>query len=271
MLNKRVTVETPSHLEGELISSLFIAKKKDRSNRPVITLKHLNQFKMEGLHCVQNILKKGDYMCKLDLKYAHLSVPLNNVSRIFFRFLWSGKLYEFLCLCFGLGPAPRIFTKLLKIPVSVLHRLNILIINYLDKMLLTGHSVEEMLMARDFLQQLEFVLNLKKSVLTPTQKVDFLGVTLDSFIMTLSLPEKKVSKPQKQYLELLQKTQVLILELTKLIGLLSSIIQAVLLAQVRTTTNTSIKTQEPYCKKSDSKQKFRGRTPRVDTKFENLQ
>ena len=39
-------------------------------------------------------------------------------------------------------------------------------------MLLTGHSVEEMLMARDtvifFLQQLEFVLNLKKSVLTPT-------------------------------------------------------------------------------------------------------
>ena len=120
-------------------------------------------------------------------------------------------------------------------------------------MLLTGHSVEEMLMARDtvifFLQQLEFVLNLKKSVLTPTQRVDFLGVTLDSFIMNLSLPEKKVSKAQKQYLEFLQKTQVLILELTKLIGLLSSIIQAVLLAQVRATTNTSIKTQERYCKK----------------------
>ena len=96
MLNKRATVETPNHLEGELISNLFIAKKKDRSNRPVITLKHLNQFKMEGLHCVQNILKKGDYMCKLDLKDAHLSIPLNNVSRIFFRFLWSGKLYEFL-------------------------------------------------------------------------------------------------------------------------------------------------------------------------------
>ena len=64
---------------------------------------------------------------------------------------------------------------------------------------------------------------------------------------------------------------MLILELTKLIGLLPSIIQAVLLAQVRTTTNTSIKTQEPYCKKSDSKQKSQGRTPRVDTKFENLQ
>ena len=42
-------------------------------------------------------------MCKLELKDAY----------------YSGKLYEFLCLCYGLGPAPRIFTKLLKIPISV--------------------------------------------------------------------------------------------------------------------------------------------------------
>ena len=59
------------------------------------------------------------------------------------QFLWSGKLYEFLYLCFGLGPAPTNFTKLLKIPVSVLRRLNILIINYLDDMLLIAHTVEE--------------------------------------------------------------------------------------------------------------------------------
>ena len=82
------------------------------------------------------------------------------------------------------------------------------------------------------LQELGFVLNLKKSVLTPTQRIEFLSVTVDSLIMTMSLPEKKVSKVQRQSLELLQKTQVLILELTKLIGLLSSTIQAVLRAQM---------------------------------------
>ena len=60
--------------------------------------------------------------------------------------------------------------------------------------------------------------------------IEFLGVTLDSLIMTLTIPEKKVSKVQKQSLELLQKTQVSILELTKPIGLLN--IQAVLLAQI---------------------------------------
>ena len=125
-------------------------------------------------------------------------------------FLWLRKLYEFLCLCFGLGPAPRNFTKLLKIPVPVLRRQNLLVIIYLDDMLLIGHTIEERLVARDtvifLLQQLGFVLKLKKPVLTPTLRIEFLGVTVGSLIMTLSLPEKKVLKVQKQCQELLQKT-----------------------------------------------------------------
>ena len=36
----------------------------------------------------------------------------SSILKKYVRFLWSGSLYEFLCLCFGLGPAPRIFTKL---------------------------------------------------------------------------------------------------------------------------------------------------------------
>ena len=43
----------------------------------------------------------------------------------------------------------------------------------------------------NLLQQLGFILNLKKSVLTPTQRIEFLGVTVDSLIMTLPLPDKK--------------------------------------------------------------------------------
>ena len=53
-------------------------------------------------------------------------------------------------------------------------------------MLLRGHTIEETLMARDtvifLLQQLGFVLNLKKSVLTPIQRIEFLAVTIDSLI-----------------------------------------------------------------------------------------
>ena len=69
-------------------------------------------------------------------------------------------------------------------------------------MFFIGHAIEETLIARDtanfLLQQLGFVLNLNKSLLTPTQRIEFLEVTVDSLIMTLPLPEKKVLKVQKQ-------------------------------------------------------------------------
>ena len=92
----------------------------------------------------------------------------------------------------------------------MLRRQNILVIIYLEDMLLIGHTIEERLVARDtvifLLQLLGFVLKLKKPVLTPILRIEFLGVTVGSLIMTLSLPEKKVLKVQKQCQELLQKT-----------------------------------------------------------------
>ena len=88
--------------------------KEGGGNRPVINLKHLNNFipyqlfKMKGLNLLQNMLQKGD-MCKLDLKDAYFCVPLKKESRKYVRFQWEGTLYEFFCLCFGLGPSPLIF------------------------------------------------------------------------------------------------------------------------------------------------------------------
>ena len=69
--------------------------------------------------------RKGDWMVKLDLKDAYFSVPVSTWSRKLIRFHWKGILYEYLCLAFGLGPTPRIFTKLMKVLVSVLRKLGI--------------------------------------------------------------------------------------------------------------------------------------------------
>ena len=88
---------------------------------------------MEGLHYLRYMLQQGDYMCKLDMKDAYFLVPLHRNCRDKVRFQCSGKLYEFLCLCFGLGPAPRIFTKILKVPISLIRRLNIRINSYLSR------------------------------------------------------------------------------------------------------------------------------------------
>ena len=83
---------------------------------------------MEGLQNIKYILEKGDYSYKLDLKYEYFSVPLEKNSRQFICLSLSGNLYEFLCLCFGLGPTLQIFTKLLKVPMTVIRRINIRII-----------------------------------------------------------------------------------------------------------------------------------------------
>ena len=112
-------------------------------------------------------------MCKLDLRDAYFTIRINQKYRKYLRFKWEGTLYQFLCLCFGLGQAPLIFTKLMKVPISLLWRLNICLIIYLDNMLIMARSVQELIFHRDtviyLLHNLRFVLNLKNSVLGPSQ------------------------------------------------------------------------------------------------------
>ena len=42
-------------------------------------------------------------LCKIDLKKAYFSIPLNKNTQKFVTFQWSHKLYELFCLCFALG------------------------------------------------------------------------------------------------------------------------------------------------------------------------
>ena len=120
---------------------------------------------MKGLQNLKYMLQKGDYMCKLYLKDVHFLVALEKNSRQFVCFRWSENLCEFLYLYFGLGAAPRIFTKLLKVPIIILRRINIKIIISLGNMLLTRNSLEETFMSLDtvifLLQRLGFVINWK--------------------------------------------------------------------------------------------------------------
>lgn len=214
MLKKGAIQSVSDHPKGEFLSSLFLVEKKDRGYRPVINLKDLNKhvpyqhFKMEGLNYLKFMLEEGDFMCKLDMKDAYFSIPLLKESRKLIRFLWSANLYEFLCLCFGLGPAPRVFTKLLKVPIAVLRKFNIRIIIYLDDMLILAKSREEALRSRDtviyLLRNLGFVMNLKKSVMEPVREIEFLGLIVNSLTLTLSLTQERLRESNKNVPEAIQ-------------------------------------------------------------------
>lgn len=65
------------------VSNIFLVPKADNKWRLILNLKVLNMytehehFKMEGIDCVRDLLTRREYMCKLDLRDAYLSVPIN--------------------------------------------------------------------------------------------------------------------------------------------------------------------------------------------------
>ena len=147
LLEKQAVHPVPIPLQEQgFISSMFVVPKKDGGNRPVVNLKPLNQylvykhFKMEGTHMLRDLLRKGDFLVKIDRKVAYLTVPIWKDHQKFLRFAWKNSLLEFCCLPFGLATAPRVFTKLMKPVVAALRQRGIRLIIYLDDILIMAES-----------------------------------------------------------------------------------------------------------------------------------
>ena len=78
----------------QLISTLFLVQKGPGTGefRPVINLEALirflpkEKFKMEGLHSARSLLRRGDFMMKIDFKDAYYAVPIHPESRKYLRF-----------------------------------------------------------------------------------------------------------------------------------------------------------------------------------------
>ena len=184
------------------------------------------------MHLIKDLLQEHNFWIRIDLKDTYFGIPLGKNSRKYIRFQWEGNLYEFLCLGFGLGPAPLIFAKLLKIPVALLSRINVRIIIFLDDMSVMAQTLKEISQANEtlifLLQNLSFVINLKMSQLTPVKEIEFLGLVINSVNMTLALPEEKVLDIQNKCAQLIASPKTTIMESTKLPGKLSFTVQAVL-------------------------------------------
>ena len=115
---EKKAIQNVETAQEEFLSNIFLMGMKDGENGPVINLEKLNtfipdeDFQMEG-------------SCKIDPEDTYFEIPLSKQSSKYVRFKWAGNLYEFLSLCFGLGPAPKVFIPLLKIPTALLRRINI--------------------------------------------------------------------------------------------------------------------------------------------------
>lgn len=230
---------TPSVLTKDtFISNIFLVPKKDGGQRPVFNLKHLNvflkyeHFKMEGIHLLKDLLQKNDWMVKIDLTDAYLTLKISEKHRKYLRFFWKGKVMEFRSLPFGIAVAPRIFTKLMKVPTALLRRLGIRMIIYLDDILIMNQSRNDILSdlstVLTTLEGLGFLINKKKSIMEPSQTMEFLGYTVKSTLLTLSLPREKVTKIKNSCKQMLEQKKVSVRDMAQLIGQLTATNQAIL-------------------------------------------
>ena len=190
-------------------------------------------FKIEDLSHLSSILRSGDFICKIDLKNAYQTIPIVKKSRIYLRFLWKGRLYQFPCLPFGLTSSPRIFTEILKPLLAYLRALGVWVLVYLDDIFIMGATpelcLEHMQLTWQLWTDLGFLGNLKKSVLTPKQPEEYLGFLANSFKMKLFLTEEKLLR-SKLEAEMLLKSNPMVKMLASFLGFCQSTLPAIAVA-----------------------------------------
>ena len=95
----------------------------------------------------------------------------------------------------GYSDAMRIFTKILKPVFGHLRQEGHLSVIFVDDSYLQGDTKQECMnnikATVDLLLKLGFIVHEKKSVLKPTQKIEFLGFIIDSNSMTIEINREK--------------------------------------------------------------------------------
>ena len=237
LLHKQVIEEIAQLDFSGFVSNIFLREKKTGSHRVILNLKPFNpfikyqHFKMATIYSALELITPNCFMASIDLSDAYYSVRVARSDRKYLQFQFQNKFYRFTCLANGISSAPRTFTKILKVPLSELRdRHNVTIMAYLDDLLLVAHTQQELLLAIDetitLLTSLGFSISVAKSSLIPAQQIQFLGFTLDSTSMLVTLGEGKASHIKSLVQELVNSDFVSIRHLAIVLGTLAATLPA---------------------------------------------
>jgi len=212
----------------QFISKIFAVPKSDGSYRLILNLKKINEFidtihfKMEDYRTVCNLLTMDAVLASIDLQDAYHLIPVAVEHQRYLRFKWRGNLFQYTCLPFGLATAPRVFTKVMRPVMSKLRSKGNASVQYLDDIFLIGSNKKQcdnnIRRTKSLLCRLGFLINLKKSNLVGTKKLQYLGFEFDTRDMTLSLPQSKRENLIKLCEYALKKPQLTIQSAAELIG-----------------------------------------------------
>ena len=190
-----------------------------------------DNFKFQSIQNAVDIVKENSFMAKIDLSNAYRSVKIkqSNYQATGLQWTFQGDTEPtFLVdtrLPFGASKAPYIFNELTQAVRRIMANKGFpKVVVYLDDFFIEGSSYNEcntaMHVLLSLLRELGFAINYSK-VCSPTRKLVFLGIVLNTTNMTLSLPAKKLADLHSSLIKLKSKSKVTKRELQSVAGKLN--------------------------------------------------
>ena len=192
-----------------VINPLSVSVNSEGKPRLILDLRHVNsyipkaKFKMEDWKVFLQYLSRGGYMYKFDLKSGYHHIDICQPHQQFLGFQWAlggakNRYFCFTVLPFGLSSAPYLFTKIFRPLVRYWRGLGIHLVLYLDDgagcendFLSTQHCSD---IVRSDLVRAGLVPNCDKSVWTPVQRLEWLGISWDLLSAILSIPQPRIDR-----------------------------------------------------------------------------
>jgi hypothetical protein len=229
-----------------LTSPLGVVPKKDGGWRILLDTSRVNTFmtappfRYEHLEQILPAVKPGVWMIKVDMKDGFHHCRIHPEYRFLTAFQWLNTTYVWNCLPFGLNCSPFIFVKTLKPALNLARQMGITLVGYSDDVLIVSPTQQLCIEHRDkFLQilaNLGWVANLKKSVLVPSQEMEFLGFLLQTQLTqpdaVLTITSSKAKMLTDKIRWTLRRHPLMARDLASTVGFLQSIVRAVFMGQL---------------------------------------
>ena len=213
---------------------------------------------MDSINTILNLVTKDCFMESVDLKDAYYSVKITESFQRYLKFEFLDKLYKFICFPNGLGPCPRKFTKITKVPPRDLRTRKIVVSGYINDFFTKEHTSKgcfnNVMSIAELFDRLGFAVHPDKSVLIATREITILGFVINSRKISVKLTSQKEKNQKVLVNQLFSMKTPSIRFLAKVIGTIVSVFPAVKYAPLyhRALENDKIRALENCKADSDS-------------------
>ena len=255
--------------ETPLIHPWFVVWKRGKP-RLVIDFLRLNSaisespsVQYQDLRSLPPLVKKGNFMFSIDIKSAFHHIPLSQSLQTLSCISWQGQVFALTVMSFGLNMAPRIWCQVLEFPLSILRAEGVILSSYMDDILgiapTRTQARQSILRCLEVLTSFGFVLSWEKSVLAPTREIQHLGFTINSRLLSFSIPPAKLSDIRNFCFSAATRPHLRLRTVQSLLGKILAVSVAFLPARRFTWSiiqELSGKTQGPKARRRDPKEKI---------------